>query len=833
MRRGEYSAVLTLGGQRPEVQALLGYFDRWRKQRLAEALGLPRLGSVLGCGAYGCAFDAEQWGVVKVTTDAGEGQTWERLRRAQQAFDLPGLVRIEKVIEVQTSLDTAVYAALREKLYEMYDPSPEEIGAVIAALTEYEYGYEDGLHEAADLVAELGPQWQALAQTLHTLASLDLAPRDLHPYNFGIRDGQVVLFDPGDIYYEGAPEPMAQHTINPSPPGPNARRVTQPEYWSAIVRAALPRTSAMERAALEEIKHFDLFDVLKWAQNLSATGIGAFEFGDWRKSLNFLAIGAVSDDMEFVGRIGRVPSSPPPPTYEVTEDQYWDEVRRALGYALKAVAQYTSTDPDDVNASLAKELWHRIHGHNKAHPHPFVQWPRSLDVLRHSQNLDSTLAQHWDSDSIVGYARADITYDWLQNTNRNRHQAIELLSEVAMWADAVRMGTSQGKYAPNPEEEDKDYWGGDYWIVDIGGDAFDQPTREDAIDAAREMMREESVSRGGAFHKAQAVFVHRGGMGGEEPAFLTWLDLDNGEPRIAETTDPEVMVLVADRLGLRELGMPIPESWPPGMTPNIRPDAYWAGVRQMTVRTHYPVDYVKDMPLAASFVVSYEDALDAMRMSSEPGMIGPWLDKVSAPKPSDEPLLGLLPPDPDADRSVAASDPKPTPKPLTVVELVLTAGRIAALADTDHWAVHKKPYPSPAPPLMSLDDYIAYVRQAALIVARSPDPSTAYLQMLNVEGSMNAHPLIVLPRGDLFPYRSLDVLRHTSHPEALWEDAWRRIGFEQPALYDRTKAKFNEACKYASSEKAFAWLASAALGADILDELSVMGLSKYDPGAVG
>lgn len=602
----------------------------------------------------------------------------------------------------------------------------------------------------------------------------------------------------------------------------SARRVTQPEYWAAITRAALPRTAAMERAALAELELLDTLDVLKWSGDLGGVGTGAFEFGDWRKSLSFLGGSAAGLDLQAVNGIGHTPSRVPPSTYEITEEQYWDAVRQVLDYALRERARYTSVSPEDDREALASELWFTIHGHHQtsSRGHPHATWPHALDVLRHTQNLDATLLLPGGTSRTVDAARGEITYDWL-NSAGDRRSAIELLATLAMWSDALRMGTSAGRYMPNPEDDESPYWDVDtqpYWVVDTGGDAFDQPTRQDGIDAARELVR------GGS----EAVFVWGGGSGGEEPEFLIWTEDVDGEWVARETTDPEVMVLVADKFGLRSLGMPIPESWPPGMTPNIRPDAYWKAVQQMTVRTHYPVDYRKDVPLAATFVVGYEDALDALRLSSDPGMIGPWLTGVMAPKPSDEPLYGSLPPE----RNTNARD-------LTVAELVVATGRVAALADTDWWAKEKKPYPSPAPPVMSLDDYIAYVRQAAITVARSPNPVVTYEALLDAEpyaggaGSMGAHPLIALPRGGTFQYRVLDVLLHTAHPEAIWENAVRRIGFEQPALYDRTKVKFNEACGKSSSEQAFAWLASAAFGADILDELSVMGLSKYAPNAVG
>jgi hypothetical protein len=96
-----------------------------------------------------------------------------------------------------------------------------------------------------------------------------------------------------------------------------------------------------------------------------------------------------------------------------------------------------------------------------------------------------------------------------------------------------------------------------------------------------------------------------------------------------------------------------------------------------------------------------------------------------------------------------------------------------------------------------------------------------------------------MPRKSGFPFRTLDVLAHTQHPEAIWEGALRRFHFINPGatspsfFVDQWKVGFNEACGRSNSEMVFAWLASAAFGEDILDELSVMGLSKYAPNEVG
>ena len=70
----------------------------------------------------------------------------------------------------------------------------------------------------------------------------------------------------------------------------------------------------------------------------------------------------------------------------------------------------------------------------------------------------------------------------------------------------------------------------DYYVLDIGGDAFDQPTKRDAIATARTMMREPSVSRGSSWYPAEFVYVFLSSdkeEKGNKPVYLTWSELDD------------------------------------------------------------------------------------------------------------------------------------------------------------------------------------------------------------------------------------------------------------------------------------------------------------------
>lgn len=105
-----------------------------------------------------------------------------------------------------------------------------------------------------------------------------------------------------------------------------------------------------------------------------------------------------------------------------------------------------------------------------------------------------------------------------------------------------------------------------FYVVDIGGDAFDQPTKRDAIATARQMMTEPSVSTGGRWRPATAVYVYYSTDNPKKdrlPVFLTWLEvLDDGTERIGEAKDPLSILAIADQRGFRSLGMAIPKRWP-------------------------------------------------------------------------------------------------------------------------------------------------------------------------------------------------------------------------------------------------------------------------------
>lgn len=105
-----------------------------------------------------------------------------------------------------------------------------------------------------------------------------------------------------------------------------------------------------------------------------------------------------------------------------------------------------------------------------------------------------------------------------------------------------------------------------FYVLDIGGDAIDQPTRKAAVSVARSMMREPSISRGGRFHKADFVYVYLSSDDDKKdrkPVYLTWSELDDhGKERVRATFDPRMIMSMADILELRQQGVAVPRQWP-------------------------------------------------------------------------------------------------------------------------------------------------------------------------------------------------------------------------------------------------------------------------------
>lgn len=578
---------------------------------------------------------------------------------------------------------------------------------------------------------------------------------------------------------------------------PNAgQRVSRDGYWAAIKAAA--------RGGVGPLAALDPLDVLKWTNGLRDAGGTNLLLTNVAWSLSELAKDAAQVDA--AAWTGRIPDDAPADTYELTEEQYWDGVRDLLAAARRALAGYTFASSDEEDEALKVELFELASGSQQVkkliaakgksagrwNQHPFTVWPRALDTIRHSQNLQAQLT----ADDIPN--RQDMLDMWYDGSSPATQTAIEDIAQIALWADALRMGTSAGTYVPN----------GIYEAMAARGFV------QSALDRGLKAWGRE-VAPG-------VVFII------ENPHDPTE-DIDSADVGVVlvEIGPKGSEVMRRARVSLFQAlssAKALEEEFGGGRyAPNITPFSYWDHIKRIAPKVHYPPVYESDQQLM-TFVASVPDALDAMRMSSEPGMIGPWLGHVSVSMQEGEKLFGAL--------------PGQTDRELTVAELLVAAGRVAAVADADHWGAARQPFQSPAPPLMTLDDYLRYVRDAALLVARSKSPSATFEALLDplhtghgtrAAAAVSAHPLIARVRGDAFPYRSLDVLHHTSHPEALWEDTRRRTTFAVTG--DWWKAGFNAACKRADPEEVLVWLAAAAFAADVLDELGAIHLSKYAPNA--
>lgn len=88
-----------------------------------------------------------------------------------------------------------------------------------------------------------------------------------------------------------------------------------------------------------------------------------------------------------------------------------------------------------------------------------------------------------------------------------------------------------------------------YYVVDIGEDAFDLPTKREAIAAARKLVKTGGVQRGGRDEKAAAALVYRSGPEDREDVFIIWRD-EAGQ--IHESEEPEEIALQAMETRIRD-----------------------------------------------------------------------------------------------------------------------------------------------------------------------------------------------------------------------------------------------------------------------------------------
>lgn len=734
-------------------------------------------------------------------------------------------------------------------------------------------------------------------------------------------------------------------------------RVGRDDYWALVTRAARGDGSART-----ELHQSDVLDVLKWTNGIPGAGPLLLHFQDLPRSFSELAQAAVDEDITDVQRIGHVPSAAPGPTYELSEEQYWDGVRDVVRYARQGDdALQGSADQND--RALADALYDLLGGDQGARGgrgsgHPFLLWPRCLDVLRHTASQGEI-----EDPDLHNEAKDTAAEDW---TARERRGAIVTIAGIAMFADAWRLAHAVGNYIPNIRQQS--YWdeirklerslpypldvnrdvvrvtffndfhdaldvlrlssnpamlsyrvrdlvpGQQGWIppaqryggpppqlitvesvvlvaaryaaladVDYLGSRRQPFTstapapitldqyRDYVTNAANHLSRNPDPSDFEALFFADAT----GGYGGhpllawnpsvsdfpyraldvlmhtdrpealwddeqrrrrfvqaaggvfynnqdQMQGYLNALSRDSVEQVINWIASAAFCADVLDELGAMQLGLLGPA---PGgrFTPNIRPSQYWDAVRDITPRTHYPIDYDKDIHLTFGFVADFHDAIDVLRLTSSPTRADAWIGGVGVAG-GNRWRQGLT--------DVGGRLSVPDSMLFTVAEYVIGCARLSALEDTDYWARMKAPFPKPGshstmdrpPPPLSLDEYLALVHQAAVTAARAMLPEAKLEELFNMN-NQKSHPL--LHWQGVFPWRALDVLEHTARPEAIYDDP--RRGSLPHAGYDPWIERFDKNTKDGDVARTLVVLASAAMLADVMDELGALRLSKYAP----
>ena len=244
-------------------------------------------------------------------------------------------------------------------------------------------------------------------------------------------------------------------------------------------------------------------------------------------------------------------------TYEVWQFSGKDGYGEASGLSWdEAVAQ-----AEAIHARTGREV--RVFDEEELANAPPSKLPKAKKVIKRARKANdsySPFEEHLRGGRASGmrpenFDPAELargTKHELEHT-RDREIATEIAMDHLAEDEAYYQkldAMERGAFRDNP---------GGFYLVDIGGDAFDQPTKRDAIASAKRMMREESISSRGGWHEADAVYVSYVSFDDDNdeasPIFLTWRDR---EEKVVSTSDLNTMIEVADALALRERGMNIP-----------------------------------------------------------------------------------------------------------------------------------------------------------------------------------------------------------------------------------------------------------------------------------
>lgn len=230
-------------------QLVREHFTKERLRKLGDHLGV-RVEKMLGCGAWGCAYETSNPALVlKVSGLDSEARLW----RSLDALSLPGLPFVADTAEISTAVGP-FSAVLREGL-RMPPPENANLWNLLeqygtAAFTYWDnlvtgYAPEDAtkliddMAETAHAVASLSKTTAALGETLAALAMMEAPIYDLHPGNIGVREhaefgrpGEVLIADP--MSYADLPESQDPLVINEGSPAATLKSLMARQAASVV-----------------------------------------------------------------------------------------------------------------------------------------------------------------------------------------------------------------------------------------------------------------------------------------------------------------------------------------------------------------------------------------------------------------------------------------------------------------------------------------------------------------------------------------------------------------------------------------------------------------------
>lgn len=165
------------------VEALLT-----KRDKIEKAIGVP-LGTMLGCGHWGCVFESEPPWVVKLSIDPTEGPIWSKIAGLlrDEVWGLQGFPEIKSLHRITPDIvyggkKRKVWAIVRENVVPVFENSRS--GLRFSAFTRAKYGLPEGVSPHGRLaLAQYGRDAEDLSRALDGLSAYKRYAQSWHDFH--------------------------------------------------------------------------------------------------------------------------------------------------------------------------------------------------------------------------------------------------------------------------------------------------------------------------------------------------------------------------------------------------------------------------------------------------------------------------------------------------------------------------------------------------------------------------------------------------------------------------------------------------------------------------